>query len=180
MSAHKYTHNGEEVIYQQIDVDFLWLLNKNGIIPQELPDPDLNYRVFKYEKDGRVRYACVLNTVGEEPSQKVFITYSVPEDGFYKLMLDVQGQIDHGDPARIESRLHIAVAKAEREVSKGIDEKYPDKQFEFMLNGYPADVQKEYDFQFKISMADYGYYSKTLDQIEAPDVDKDSLRKLLL
>ena len=48
-----FLHNGEKVIYQVLqDESFLDLLNKAGIIPEELPDDNLSYRVFKYVKDG--------------------------------------------------------------------------------------------------------------------------------
>ena len=48
----EFLHNGKKVIYQTIqDESFLDLLNNAGIVPEEVPDEDLSYRVFKYTKD---------------------------------------------------------------------------------------------------------------------------------
>lgn len=140
----EFLHNGKKVIYQTVqDESFLDLLNNAGIVPEEVPDEDLSYRVFKYTKDDQKRYACVL--VANAPDayvEKVYITYDFPEDGFYNLMLDITGQLGGDDPKMIRSRLSIATEKAEDMAREFIEKRYPDKFKSWFFTGYPEDVQK--------------------------------------
>ena len=177
----EFLHNGQKVIYQTVqDESFLDLLNKAGIIPEEVPDEDLSYRVFKYTKDNQKRYACVL--VANAPDayiEKVYITYDFPEDSFYNLMLDITGQLGGDDPKMIRSRLSIATEKAEDKAEDWIKEKYPENYMDWFFTGYPEDVQKEYNNMRKLVLIHFGYNLETLDQISAPDVDMEYMKDIL-
>ncbi len=177
----EFLHNGERVIYQETqDESFLDFLNKSGIIPEEVPDENLRYRVFKYTKDGQKRYACVL--VANAPDayiEKVYITFSYPEDGFYNMMLDITGQIDGEKPEIINSRIKIALKQAEIKAKDWIDKKYPDECINWLLYGYPDEVQKEYDYMKKLALNSFGYYIETLTKISAPDVDMEYMINIL-
>lgn len=176
----EFLHNGERVVYQVLqDESFLDLLNKAGIIPEELPDDNLSYRVFKYVKDGRKKYACVL--IANAPDayiEKVYTTFSYPEDGFYNMMLDITGQLEKEEPVKIRSRLSIAVEQAEKSAEEWIEEKYPDQYANWCFSGYPADIQKEHQNMQKIALSSFGYDIDTLDKISAPDVNMDYIREL--
>ena len=177
----EFLHNGKKVIYQTVqDESFLDLLNKAGIVPEEVPDEDLSYRVFKYTKDDQKRYACVL--VANAPDayvEKVYITYDFPEDGFYNMMLDITGQLGGDDPDIPRSRLSIAAEQAENKAHEWVKKKFPGKEIEFCLMDYPEEAQKEFDMIYKLALNSYGYYLDTLDKIIAPDVDMDYMRKML-
>lgn len=169
----EYLHNGEKVIYQiTVDDPFLGVLNRNGITPEELPDENFDYRVFKYSLDGQKRYACVINTNAPDATvEKVFTTFVYPEDGFYNLMVDVNRQRNGEEPQKIKSRFAVAWEKAENLANEYIKNKYPDKAVEFMMNGYPEDVQKDHDITFKMFMAKYGYDDRIIESLNIPDSD---------
>lgn len=177
----EFLHNGEKVIYQVVqDQSFLDILNKSGIIPEEVPDDNLRYRVFKYTKDGESRYACVL--VANAPDayiEKVYITFKFPEDGFYNMMLDITGQLDGDEPKIRRSRLSIAANQADDQAKELIKEKYPEQEMNWFFSGYPEEVQKEYDQMYKLALNSFGYYLDTLEKISAPDVDMEYMRKVL-
>lgn len=174
-----YTHNGAEVIYQTLDKDFLCHLNENGIIPQELPDKDLRYRVFKYEKDGVVKYACVMDAnVPDTYIQHVYITTKYPEDGFYEMMLDIDGQISGATPKKMPSRLKIAIDKAEQEAKEWIEKKYPDKISGWFFTGYPEDINKQYCSMIRLALNAYGYDESVVKMIDISDVDSTYLRDI--
>ena len=177
----EFLHNGEKVIYQVVqDQRFLDILNSSGIIPEEVPDENLRYRVFKYTKDGQKRYACVL--VANAPDayiEKVYITFEYPEDGFYNMMLDITGQIGGEQPKICRSRLSIAANQADDKAKEWIKKQYPDEEMNWFFTGCPEDVQKEYNEMYKLALNSFGYYLDTLDKISAPDVDMDYVRKML-
>ena len=177
----KFSHNGEEVIYQEIqDQSFLDLLNESGIVPEEIPDDNLRYRVFKYTINNKRRYACVL--VANAPDayiEKIYITFVYPEDGFYNLMLDITGQIDGSEPKMLRSRLSIATEQAENKAKEWIENKYINDHMEWFFNGYPKDVQEEYNQMYNLALNQFGYDLKTLDKINAPDIDMNYMKKIL-
>ena len=177
----EFIHNGQKVIYQTVqDESFLNLLNKSGIIPEEVPDEDLRYRVFKYTKNEQKRYACVL--VANAPDayiEKIYITYVFPEDGFHNLMLDITGQLDGDKPQIIKSRLSIAIDEAENKAREWIKEKYPENYKNWFFIGYPENVQKEYNVMRKLALNHFGYDFETIDQINAPDVDISYVKNIL-
>lgn len=177
----KFSHNREEVIYQEIqDQSFLDLLNESGIVPEEIPDDNLRYRVFKYTINNKRRYACVL--VANAPDayiEKIYITFVYPEDGFYNLMLDITGQIDGSGPKMLRSRLSIATEQAENKAKEWIENKYINDHTEWFFNGYPKDVQEEYNQMYNLALNQFGYDLKTLDKINAPDIDMNYMKKIL-
>ena len=177
----KFSHNGEEVIYQEIqDQSFLDLLNESGIFPEEIPDDNLRYRVFKYTINNKRRYACVL--IANAPDayiEKIYITFAYPEDGFYNLMLDITGQIDGSEPKMLRSRLSIATERAENKAKEWIENKYINDHMEWFFNGYPEDVQEEYNQMYNLALNQFGYDSETLDKINAPDIDMDYMKQTL-
>lgn len=177
----EFLHNGEKVIYQEvINKSFLDVLNESGIIPEEVPDENLKYRVFKYAKDGEARYACVLAANSpDDYVEKVYITFKFPEDGFYNMMLDVTGQMSGDEPDVHRSRLSIAAEQAENKANEWIKKQFPDKDLDFFMMDYPEDVQNEFDMMYKLALNSFGYYLDTLDKISAPDVDMDYMRKML-
>lgn len=177
----EFLHNGEKVIYQAVhDQSFLDVLNKSGIIPEEVPDDNLRYRVFKYAKDGENRYACVIVTNAPDTYiEKVYITFKYPEDGFWSMMLDVTGQMDGEDPKICRSRLSIAAEQADVKAKEWIKKQYPDEEKNWFFTGYPEDVQKEYNKMYKLALNSFGYHLDTLDKISAPDVDMDYIRSVL-
>lgn len=174
----EFLHHGEKVFYQEvIDESFLNLLNKSGIIPEELPDGNLDYRVFQYEKDNQKRYACVI--VANAPGayvEKVYITYKIPCDGFYRLMLDVSSQLNGEKPKKIESRLHAALSQARKQADQYFYEKYPDQKMNFVLFGYGEKIQ-EYNNMIGVMLTKFGYNLQTLEKVSAPDVDIESVKK---
>lgn len=176
----EFIHHGEPVIYQQlVDECFLDLLNKEGIFPEEIPDENLEYRVFKYCKNGQKRYACVIQTIAPDAHvEKVFITLQFPEDGFEKLMLDVCGQLEKEAPSIMRSRLSIANEQAERVAREWVEKQFPEQKANMFLE-YPEEIQKEYDKMRKFALNRFGYDLETLDQIQAPDVDMEYMRSVL-
>lgn len=178
----EFLHNGEKVIYQTVqDERFLDLLNKAGIIPEELPEDNMSYRVFKYTKDGVKRYACVM--VANAPDtyiEKIFITYAFPEDGFENLMLDIVGQKQGDNEKIIRSRLSVANAKAESSALEWIKKEYPEQYNNYILYGeFPEEIQKEYNNMYKLSMNYFGYHIEDLEKISAPDCDMDYMKNVL-
>ena len=174
-------HNGQKVIYQTVqDESFLDLLNKSGIIPEEVPDEDLSYRVFKYTKDDQKRYACVL--VANDPEtyvEKVYITYEIPEDGFYNMMLDVTGQLGGAEPKTTRSRLSVAYQEAKTRANKWIEKRYPENYMMWSMMGYPENIQNEYNDVVKQALQHFGYSLETLDMINAPDIDMEYMKNLM-
>lgn len=181
MNIKEFLHNGRKIIYQEIqDQSFLDILNSSGIVPEELPDENLNYRVFKYEKNGKTRYACVFGVNAPDAYiEKVYIAFECPEDGFYKMMLDVAGQLDGEQPTKCRSRLSIAAEQAATKAQNWVSCKYPDRKIDWVLTGYPKDVQAEYNEMYKHVLNEFGYYLDTLNKISAPDVDLDYMRRML-
>lgn len=177
----EFFHNGEKVIYQEVqDHSFLDLLNESGIIPEEVPDDNLCYRVFKYTKDGENRYACVIVVNALDAYiEKVYITFKFPEDGFYNMMLDITGQIGGDQPIKCRSRLSIAAERADDKAKEWIKKQYPEQEADWFFNGYPEDVQEEYNKIYKQALNFFGYYLEMLDKIYAPDVDMDYTREML-
>lgn len=175
----EYMHNGQKVIYQTISDDsFLSHLSKAGIVPEELPL--LDNRVFKYTKDGVTRYACVYAAnVPEMYLEKIYITESLPEDGFLELMSDISDQVKGEEPKAIKSRLSLAVQEAEREAHEFIKKRYPDKEMEWYFVGYPEDVQKEFHTARKLALNFKGYHLEDVEQISAPDVDMEAVKEML-
>lgn len=177
----EFLHNKEKVVYQEIqDQSFLDILNKSGIIPEEVPDDNMNYRVFKYEKNGENRYACVLGANAPDTYiEKVYITFKYPEDGFYNMMLDVAGQLDGEQPKQCRSRLSIAAEQAAKKAQNWAENQYPDREIDWVLTEYQKDIQAEYNEMYKLALNSFGYYLDTLDKISAPDVDLDYMREML-
>lgn len=177
----EFLHNGETVKYQEIqDESFLGLLNKAGIVPEEIPDENLWYRVFKYTKDGEKLYAGVIVANAPEAYiEKVYITSKVPDDGFHDLMLDVSGQNAGRDPKMIKSRLSVAAEEAYKEAKKWIRKKYPKDYMAWEFMGYPQNIQNEYNDVVKQSLVHFGYSLETLDLINAPDVDLEYMKNIL-
>lgn len=176
----EFLHNGNKVIYQTIqDESFIDLLNKSGIVPEEVLDEDLTYRVFKYTKDDQKRYACVMVAYAPDAYiEKVYITYEFPEDGFYNLMLDITGQLNGDDPKMVRSRLSIAFESATNKANAWIEKKYPN-HMDWFFTEYPEDVQKEFNHMIKLALNSYGYDLETLDKIKSPDVDMEYIKEIL-
>ena len=181
----EFLHNGERVVYQQtLGVSFLSLLNDKGIIPEELPIEDMSYRVFKYEIDGVKRYACVMKLISQdEYSENVYITWTVPEDGFYNMMMDVLLQEEGKEPQPIRSRLSVAIELAEKEAHEWIAQKYSNEErmgwIVTGIVGYPEEVQKDFDFTFKLYMNKYGYNSSILSGINVPRFNLERIKRIL-
>lgn len=174
-------HNNKEIKFQEGNKSFLDTLNKNGITPQELPDPDFRYRVFKYEIDGAVKYACVI--VVNDPEdyiERIFITDSIPEDGFYNMMLDCIGQLGGEKPTKIKSRLKVALEESSNRVQKWTEEKYPDQAFTWMVAGeYPEEIKKaRMDYQ-QLVLCSMGYTAEIVEGLSAPDVNMDYVKSIL-
>ena len=176
----EYTHNNVRVTYQMVEDGFINALNANGMYPEELPIDDFRYRVFKYTYDGSIRYAAVIQTIAPDAClEKVYITTSIPEDGFYEMMLDIEGQKDGDEPQKIKSRLSIAISKAEESADNWVKEQFPDEWKNCFFTGYTEKLQKEYDTAFGIALNSFGYDINMLDKINAPDIDKEDLKKKL-
>lgn len=181
-------HNGIPVHYDE-NPNFLKWLHKNGIIPFEIPDPNFNYRVFRYEFDGEKRYACVIGatTPGDgEYFEKIFITSEIPEDGFENLMKDCMAQrtafLSHSEhePEKIKSRLHLAVEKAVKNADEFIAKKYPEESFFWALNGdYPDSVKKERQKLISEKLNFTGYYVDMIDYLDEPEGYRNFVKKLL-
>lgn len=177
----EYSHNGKTVRYQEIiDKSFLQVLAENGIRPAEIPDPDLRYRVFSYTVDGNHRYAAVI--VANAPDayiERVFITETIPEDGFWNMMMDVSRQNSGGKPEEMESRLHLAGVEAHKKALEYIQEKYSEQAGKWMLSGYPAEIENEIREEEKRHYLNYGYTLEILDMIEVHDVDMEYVKNIL-
>lgn len=171
-----YTHLNHNVIFQYIndeDGDFLDILSRKGVIPFEIPVDDMSYRVFKYEYNGAVRYAA-------EKKGRVYITDIIPDDGFSAMMQDINAQIDgHEAQNKCMSRLAIACRIAEDEARRAVYKKYPDALTDFMMYGVNGKFKNEYNIEFAINMAGFGYNKNNIFKVDAPDVDKEELSKIL-
>lgn len=177
----EFLHNGQKVIYQEVrNESFLDLLNKSGITPEEVPDENLRYRVFKYINDGQERYACVLvANAPDEYIEKVYITFKFPEDSFNDLMMDVTGQLEGREPKKMKTRLEIALEQAEIKATKWIADKYPDKIGSEWFFGWPEEIEEEYRLTKKLALISSGYTLNILDKITVPGIDLDAIRELL-
>ncbi len=177
-----YEHNGEKVIFQTVsDQLFLDGLYDAGIVPEEVSEGDLRYRVFKYGKDGKVTYAVVLATNATDTYlEKVYITEKVPEDGFWHLVEDVDAQREGEEPKKIPSRLKLAIDKAEEDAEEWIRANYPEKTGELLfMTEYPDEVAGEKKKIWKMRLSEYGYDLDVLKKIKVTDVDMDFVRELL-
>lgn len=177
-----YEHNGEKVIFQTVSGQlFLDGLYDAGIVPEEVPDEDLRYRVFKYEEDGKKVYAAVL--IANAPDtylEKVYITEKVPEDGFWNLIKDVDAQRKGESPKKIPSRLKTAIDKAEEDAEEWIRTNYPEKAGELIfMTEYPDKIAREKKKIWKMRLSEYGYDLDVLKKIKVTDVDMDFVRELL-
>lgn len=177
----EYTHNGERVIFQQaVDECFIDFLNGKGIVPEELPDDDFTYCVFKYTLDGKLRYAAVQKPITMDAYvENIYITFAIPEDGWLNLIKDVEGQQRGEEPKKMQSRLSLAYEYVERRAREILSEKYPDADhFELALYGYPKVYEKEYLKTIKYLLLDIGYTEENIMKVQANDVDKDYLKKI--
>ena len=178
-------HNGVPVHYDE-NPNFLKWLHKNGITPFEIPDPNFYYRVFRYEFNGKKRYACVLGPNTHRDDEKIFITSEIPEDGFENLMKDCMAQrtafFAHSEhkPEKIKSRLHLAVEEAVKNADEFISQKYPEESFFWALNGdYPDLVKKEKQKLISERLNFRGYYADMIDYLDEPEGYRDFVKKLL-
>ena len=171
----EYIHNDEKVIYQTVqDQSFIDALNAEGIKPEELPDPEMSYRVFKYSKNGQKRYAIVQEAIGADTyAEKVFITFAVPEDSWKELMLDIIGQIEGEEPKQIESRLNKAIIEAEKAADEWITKRYGAAEI------WENKHKQERDSMFKLFLSGNGYNYAMLNKISAPDTDIEYLKQIL-
>ena len=178
----KYFHNGIEVVYQIINGRFLNQLHGNNIRPTELPEEDLNYRVFRYAYQNRIHYAAIVPFQANGYAEQVFITDQVPEDGFKHLIDDVINQVDGGSPARIRSRFSIAYEKALSQTDMYLNfyssnGSYRESPQDLGIN-IGLDSREARNHFLKIELESYGYTKEIIDMIEVPDVDMDKIRKL--
>lgn len=154
----EFYHNNEKVIYQMISEDrFINVLYRKSVEPIELPDPDMSYTVYRYSVNGVKRYACAIRTADGQ-SERVFITDSIPEDGWNKLMTDVYAQYNGAEPTKMETRKEVAYKLANKNAHAYIQEKYPNDAATWMVCGYPDKIQNEIDDVVKNYMAGYGYF----------------------
>lgn len=187
----EYLHNGEKVILQTvIDRCFLDALNEKGIIPEELPIDNFEIRVFKYSIDGVKRYACVKAYGREDYFEDIYITYSVPEDGFERMMYDVEAQA-RGECTFSFSRLKWAYLKACKDAEDYVCEKYninpediptgsmEDIEARKENHEYYDKIENEMKFLKKISLNKYGYNYDMIDKIAAADVNKEHIKDIL-
>lgn len=177
----EYTHNNKIVKYDTIINDtFLNILTKNGIRPTELPDSDLQYRVFSYTINGNHHYATVIGTnVPDEYIEKVFITDEIPVDGFRNMIEDVDAQNYGSTPKKVKSRLSLVADKARKMAEEFVVSKYPMHEFEWTFQGYPTEIENEIRKMEKLYYQRYGYYKEMLDRIDAPDVNLEYVKGIL-
>lgn len=172
-----FMHNGKEVRFQEFkNARFLSILNDMAIIPSELPELSMSYRVFKYRHNGVDTYACVVGdlTFG---SESVYITESYPDDGFWNLMVDVMGQLKGDKPEEARSRLGMVLDEAVNGALKSINELHKEKKYTFL--SMPNDIMDECVKMIKNTLVMYGYDLQTIDMISAPDVDMEKVRRIL-
>lgn len=79
----KFNHYGVEVIYQVIDGPFEEVLKQNGVKYTALPY--IEDIVFRYEKNGRRKYAYIeVEKLPDDYAERVYITSEIPEDLSWK------------------------------------------------------------------------------------------------
>ena len=181
MKANEFLHNGEKVTYYVMqDESWFDLLDYKGIVPEELPVKDMRYRVLQYNDGGKNVYACIFTPNAPDAYiEEVYITSKIPEDSFNDLMLDVFGQLNGKPPKQRRSRLSIACENADRETKKWIEKQYPDQAVYWMLKGYPEEIQKEYNEEYKLQMQLMGYSLDMLEKIKAVDIDMNYMKEFL-
>lgn len=196
--AKEFYHNGEKVIYQDtIEQSFLDVLTKNGIKPVELPIDSTEFRVFRYFKDEKKRYAIVSSHGYDMYFEDIYLTDTVPEDGFEALFYDVTDQKDmNKKPAIMKSRIRMVLSIAREKADAYVTEKYnlnpgdlhyrsnadfdEEEDEEETTPGINYDeIDKERKFFMKMVMHEYGYTYEMLDQIYAPDAEDTIVREVL-
>ena len=156
-----YLHYGVNVYLRFVrEGNFINILQKNQIEYFELPyiEKMKTEKIIAYEGKGtNKRMFAIIVPYGspEKSGEKVYITPEVPIDGNWnKLISDVDAQRRGSIPMEVESRLH--------------------RVLDILL-------EAESDFShLRIGLNAYGYDINTLDQINAPDVDQDFLKKIML
>lgn len=111
----KYTHYGVEVVCQQlIDTNFKSKMKKEGVKCTELPI--LKNEVLVCEKDGVVKYACIIRENAPDTCiENVYITTSIPLDmSWEKLVLDCQAQQSGAAPMQIKTKAKLICEEAEK------------------------------------------------------------------
>ena len=152
-----YSHNGKDVIFQYVAQPFINQLNNVGIYPEELPD--LDHVIYKYTKDDVTRYAVVIPVDGT--TEKVYITYAVPEDSFQALIADVDNQRNGEQPAKIRTRYELACESAYKMSVEDITHKYP----ELFFTSLPEEIEQERKSLERSYLLRYGYDDDYLKQI---------------
>lgn len=157
-----YLHNGKDVIFQYVAQPFINQLNNAGIYPEELPD--LDNVIYKYTKGDVTRYALVIPVDGM--TEKVYMTYSIPEDGFQALLTDVENQRNGETPAKMRTRYELACESARNMSFEDIKERYPEQNNDWLFYGLPEDIANERKSLEESYLLRYGYDADYLKKID--------------
>ena len=176
----EYTHNGVIVLFKSTR-SYLSDLNDQGIYPVELPII-ADYTVYKTIADGRPQYAAVKTYPAPEDvvSDDVYITETIPEDGFGALIEDVNNQREGGEPYPMKSRLKAIIELAIDTAEKDIYEKCKVDLRNYMMYGFTEEEKKVYNNICKRVLWNYGYYNEnSLKGISASEKDKELALQIL-
>lgn len=160
----KYTHYGEEVIVQSVDIfRFFESAKENGINLEELPI--LEYRVFRYQKDGKEKFALIL-----PEAEEMYTTEKIPVDLSWENLIDDCRSQERGDaPAELMTKAKLICDKAVKFAEKIDKEKHEDDLF------YIPEVSPR---MFRLGLIDLGFSFDDLREMNHHDVDDGFLREM--
>ena len=161
-----YYHNGEPVYYQKIvNAHFLDYLFNCGIKFIELPVDDMDFRVLKYIVNGKRRYALTFISGREDYTEHIYITESIPEDGWKAFFYDAEDQVTMDwKPKKMKSRLRLAWEFSKRNTESYVGKKYILKEANW------------YEFYHGSSNTDFNWIEEMEDEEYTSNVDYDNVR----
>lgn len=160
----KFLHYGEEVVFQYVEpYRFFESAKENQIELEELPI--LEYRVFRYYKDGKEKFACMI-----PEAEEVYTTEKIPVDlSWENLVRDCRNQKRGEAPARLKTKACLLCEKAIRFAEKIDKEKHEDDAW------YLPEVKPEL---FRIGLIKYGFTLEELKEMDCRDIDMNFLREM--
>ena len=168
-------HNEKKVIYQSGKKSFTETLENKGVEYVELPILfDDEIKILKYVVDGAVKYAVeeYIGSNGED-GYRIFITETVPEDGWNELYTDCRRQLSGEEPAKIKNRFRLVVDKINTEITKRKSDNCSDL-FSAMFDSDYTEADWQY-FASRVAM--FGYGIENIDKA-SEGIDKDFVSEL--
>ena len=171
-----FKHDGIDVSFQRSTKNFVDALIEKNISFIELPiiiSEDI--RILRYSVDSVTKYAVVEIIDGGEGDDwyHIFITLSVPADGWDEFYTDCHRQSNGEEPAKIKNRFRLVVDKINAEITKRKLDNCSDL-FSAMLDSDYTKADWQY-FANRVAM--FGYSIENIDKV-SEGIDKNFTSEL--